>query len=480
MFPQPTSIYADHPSDCSRIRENAYWSESCASYDYELLVIYGYVQEISEEITQPGLPRSLYYGHSKTENYVAEAHRCINEVVLSTVPSVGFRDRQQYEHGPEEISGYQPGGDGYNMNSAPWTPTDSKPQPPPPIRSSNDYPMQRPFGDDDVPTSPVTVTGSSFQNQPNQFQQQYAPRPEQQTIDDFGVGNRSAGGLVDSSNTSGGRFATFPVKRPVGSSGGYSLQDPPTLGSRRDQESSFADSIAAALDSRTEDTFHATDGAHSKGGSWIGGRFIPGPTSSYGTEETTRAVEGPPSNLGQPQQLQWVQHSYDAALSSPIGNTAQRQSNSGSPSLPPPPPGAALPTLSDPWTGASRDESLQPANHTRNISEISGNYDLLAYMTTPQSEPPSPINSTLPMNPNALTTANEDDQQRISRHVRFGDIKDVEEQMEKRESLEKARLAQESNLAENPRQAPPDYTPISTDIDKRTFKSISSQQFYSS
>jgi hypothetical protein len=361
------------------------------------------------------------------------------------------------------------------MNSSPWTPTESKPQPPPPIRSSNDYPMQRTSGGDDVPTSPVTATGSPFPNQSNQFQQQYAPRPEQQSVDDFGVGNRSAGGLVDSSNTSGGRFATFPIKRPVGSSGGYSLQDPPTLGSRHDQDSSFADSIAAALDSsRTEDTSHATDGAHSKGGSWIGGRFIPGPPSSYGTEETARAVAGPPSNLRQPQPLQGAQPSYDAAPSSPIGPAAQRQFNTGSPSLPLPPPGAAPPTLSDPWAGASRDALLQPANHTRNISEISGSDDLLAYMTSPQSEPPSPINSTLPPNSNSLTTANEDEQQRISRHVRFGDPKDVEEQIEKRESLEKAGPAQESNLAEHTRTAPPEYTPISTDIHKRMFKPISS------
>ncbi|KAF8815844.1 hypothetical protein BYT27DRAFT_7192004 [Phlegmacium glaucopus] len=33
--------------------------------------------EISEEITQPGLPRGFYYGHSKVEGLVAEAHRCV-------------------------------------------------------------------------------------------------------------------------------------------------------------------------------------------------------------------------------------------------------------------------------------------------------------------------------------------------------------------------------------------------------------------
>ncbi|KAF9472910.1 hypothetical protein BDN70DRAFT_886445 [Pholiota conissans] len=421
------------------------------------------IGEISEEITQPGLPRSMYYGHSKTENYVAEAHRCINEVVLSTVPSVGFRDRHQYENRAQEASGYQPGGDSaYGMNADPWTPTDTKPMPPPPLRSSNDYPAQRPYGGDDGPSSPLATTGSSFQNQPNQYQQPYGSPPMQQqqqplsTMDDFGVSNRSAG-LVDNSNTSGGRFATFPVKRP---NGGYSLQDPPLLGPRPDQESSFSDSIAAALDGHTEETSHATEGPHSQGGSWIAGRFIPGPPSSYGTEETTRAVEGPPSFIGQ-QSRDTPQSSYKSSASPPPQirlPSPQRQFTSQSSPLPPPPPGAALPDLSDPWANANRDGSLQAASHTRGISEISGNDDLLAYMTTPQSEPPSPMTPTHAMHSNELAAADEEEQQRISRHVRFGDVKDVEGEMKKREATEKEKgTAQESRVVE-PASSPPEYT----------------------
>ncbi|KAF8808326.1 hypothetical protein BYT27DRAFT_6552073 [Phlegmacium glaucopus] len=53
--------------------------------------------EISEAIIRRGLPPRFYYGHDKVDGLVAEAHRCVNGVTLSTVPTVGFRDRRQYE-----------------------------------------------------------------------------------------------------------------------------------------------------------------------------------------------------------------------------------------------------------------------------------------------------------------------------------------------------------------------------------------------
>ena len=47
-------------------------------------------------MTQPGVPRSLDYRRNEVESYVANAHRGVNAVTLSTVPFVGFRDRDQY------------------------------------------------------------------------------------------------------------------------------------------------------------------------------------------------------------------------------------------------------------------------------------------------------------------------------------------------------------------------------------------------
>lgn len=47
-------------------------------------------------MTQPGLPRNLNYRRNEVETCVADAHRGVNGVTLSTVPIVGFRDRDQY------------------------------------------------------------------------------------------------------------------------------------------------------------------------------------------------------------------------------------------------------------------------------------------------------------------------------------------------------------------------------------------------
>lgn len=47
-------------------------------------------------MTQPGSPRTLDYRRNEVESYVANAHRGVNAVTLSTVPFVGFRDRDQY------------------------------------------------------------------------------------------------------------------------------------------------------------------------------------------------------------------------------------------------------------------------------------------------------------------------------------------------------------------------------------------------
>ena len=318
---------------------------------------------------------------------VAEAHRCINEVALSTIPSVGFRDRRAYEGRDQEGS--------YPGSSVPWSPNDDKPMPPPPMgRESSDYPPPRAFSND-LPGSPATSTGGSFANHawtPNPPPPQIPldPPPSftqgmpQQTVDDFGV-NTKSGGYSESSNASGSRFATFPVKtRPAGSAGGYSLQDPPSLNSRQETLGpSFADSIAAALDD---------------------------PLVSASTH-------GP----------------AHPAASSPTGTNTS--------SLPRPPPGAAPPD-SNPWSNAGLRE---PSGHPQSASTLSENDDaLLAYMTAAdedspnEDDVPSPTKSKVFMGPKgAAPPILEDD-----KHVRFGRVEDVDEEMEKRVSLEKEKDAQ--------------------------------------
>jgi hypothetical protein len=54
-------------------------------------------------MTQPGSPRSLDYRRNEVESYVANAHRGVNAVALSTVPFV-FRDRDQYIQSSETPS----------------------------------------------------------------------------------------------------------------------------------------------------------------------------------------------------------------------------------------------------------------------------------------------------------------------------------------------------------------------------------------
>ncbi|KAF8900730.1 hypothetical protein CPB84DRAFT_1778775 [Gymnopilus junonius] len=440
------------------------------------------ISEISEELTQPGLPRVLYYGQSRTEHFVAETHRAIDDIALQTVPSVGFRDRRHYDgtlpdvHDqtplpsipqemppPEPQSAFQfsaPAesqstlGPVSNLSSGPWSSNDYKPQPVLPPVNTDYLSTGKPY-DDKGSGVTVNTGGSSFLNQPFSPQLPQAPQlsspsfsqgqngPPQipgltlQTVDDFGLNiNSRSDGPIDTSNTSGGRFATFPVKtRAPGSSGGYSLSDSPP---RHEQEPSFSASIAEALDDRM-------------------------------SQETGGATEGTDRHRMTP----WGRNGHAQPL--------------------PPPPGAALPAdMSNGWSGSNttRDEALQvPSSHGRGAQRLSSNDDaLLAYMTMgsvdeeeeqnhegPTTDGPGPGGSQIvpqsqaQAQPQPLSRSQsqsqpdfmappsqEDEQHRISRHVRFGEVEDVDEEMEKRESLEKERQGQEpvggdrSRLVESP------------------------------
>ncbi|KAF8147991.1 hypothetical protein B0H34DRAFT_803134 [Crassisporium funariophilum] len=431
------------------------------------------ISEISEELSQPGLPRSLYYGHGKTESLVAEAHRCINEVTLSTVASVGFRDRRQYDEklpglpqdnlsmvGASQQGGYRTGGEGYALS---WSPSEGKPQPPPPEiqEDSPSYPSNpaRPYGNghfNDPSDSPSTSTGATFANQ------LYSPQPQQQlsqgpgasfssqtmplgrqgapaneeNVDDFGVNSRSSGPL-DTFNTAGGRFATFPVKaRPPGAAPGYTLEDPPSLGSRHPVDNSFSASIAEALDEKAG----PIGGTQNRSASppWSG-RL--GSESSNYSEGTARATEGTHNHHGGG--VPWGGRFDNASTSIGAGSVTSPPFSSGPP---PPPPGAALP---DPWANATREGSINAASHSRQPSQLSENDALLAYMTATEVDddrteesPNQPISHMPPSGTKLSISAAEDEQQRISRHVRFGEVEDVNEEIEKRASLEKDRHGQ--------------------------------------
>ena len=430
------------------------------------------LQEIPEDITQPGLPRSLYYGHSKTEGFVSDASQRVNEVTLSGVPTVGFRDRRQYDQILPGVSqqnfeetGYQPPIEELGMGPGPWSPIDNKPQPlPPPIE--DEY-MSRPFGTLDAPGSPATSFGGSFANYPQHqnygsgsgYDSRTMPLPsqspptvdtidQQKNFDDFGMNTRS--GPIDNSNTAGGRFATFPVKtRPPGMTGGYNLQDPPSLSAHHDQEKSFSASIAEALETATQEP--------SKAG--VPEMISPGWGRDNNNPPPARVAEptGNENNDPNPPSQRWSGPHTLATTSAPPALEITTQpplslvGSTSITSLPPPPPGAAAPDLSDPWANES---SLQAPSHTRSISQISHDDDaLLAYMTAAHEEShttdeerdasKSGVNSSA----SALKPGHPiryEEQQRISRHVRFGEVQDVEGEMENRKSLEKERQLQES------------------------------------
>ena len=421
--------YADSSSAGCRVRKNDHWGESC---EYDTGDLTNIIQGISEEISQPGLPRPLYYGHSQTENYTAETHRLINEVQLSTVPSVGFRDRRQYEQRPQEVSGYQPTNDDLSTNN--WAAPDvNRQQSLPP---NNDYSSQRGFGGGE-PGSPISANYSSppTLNTVLQPPSNFYPEQQQQAVDDFGMNSRSPGFMDNAGAASSGRFATFPVKRPTG---GYSLQDPSSTAPLHEQDQSLSASIAAALDGSPGDIARAADGPPSQP-SWVVGAQsgLPRQNSVYAA---SRAPELSIAPSTQPQQS-WG--GRDPRFGSPPGPTASqtvpRQVISGSAPLPPPPPGAALPDLADPWANADREQALQTPAHARNISEVSGNDALLAYMTTPRSEPSSPHAAAHPADANLAAPPYEDEQQRLSRHVRFGEVQDAAQEMHARQSIEKNR-----------------------------------------
>jgi hypothetical protein len=359
------------------------------------------------------------------------------------------------------------------MGPGPWTPTDKKPQPlPPPMEDEYMSNLQRPYGTFDAPGSPAPSFGGSFANYPQHqnygsgsgYDSRTMPLPsqspltvdtidQQKNVDDFGMNTRS--GPIDNSNTAGGRFATFPVKtRPPGATGGFNLHDPPSLNARHDQEQSLSASIAAALETATQETSKATEGGLPEMISPGWGRVNDNPSSPR-----AKPVDNENDDPTPPSQRWSGQHadtlpttSAPAALEITTHPLPALAASTSTASLPPPPPGAAAPDLSDPW---ANERSLQAPSHTRSISQISHDDDaLLAYMTAADEESRTTDDegnmskSGVDSSVGALKTGHRmsyEEQQRLSRHVRFGEVEDVGGEMENRRSLEKERQLQEGS-----------------------------------
>ncbi|KAF8066570.1 hypothetical protein FPV67DRAFT_1767534 [Lyophyllum atratum] len=247
------------------------------------------IAEIPEEQTQPGMARSQYYGRARIEQLLTEAHGCMNEVVMSTVPSNSMntqnilQQNQQIlpQHTPQPsfqgsfqgmaqnpfstpqppFQGVGQPGNGGPIPSNEWLPHNSSDMTPAGGGPPNFLPASQGLGTGqffEQPGSPTAGPGSpthprypSQIDQPGALYNSQTELPNQGTprsVDDFGVNTQSPGLIDNPGPGSGGRFATFPIKNRPSGLAGYSLSDPPSLATRQDSDS-FSSSVAQALSS---------------------------------------------------------------------------------------------------------------------------------------------------------------------------------------------------------------------------------------
>ncbi|PIL27567.1 hypothetical protein GSI_10718 [Ganoderma sinense ZZ0214-1] len=217
------------------------------------------ISEIPLEPTQPGLPRSFYTGHARTEFLVSEAARSVSEVVYSPEPDPNpphrsIRPLPGSELGPVPSPSQQRRMSTLSTNSNPYGL--AAPQPGYVSSPSVGYP-----GLPQVEESGFSIQQFIAQEPPSQ-----SPVLTNPSVNEFGgyssplMSNQpSTISVVDRSTPGprGGRFATFPVKavgpRPQPSTNPYINAPPMRDGDRvpsieidRNDES-FASSVANAL-----------------------------------------------------------------------------------------------------------------------------------------------------------------------------------------------------------------------------------------
>ncbi|KAG6878967.1 hypothetical protein C0992_006261 [Termitomyces sp. T32_za158] len=235
------------------------------------------IGEIVEEQTQPGMSRSLYYGRQKTEQLLSEAHRCIDEVRLSTVPvnpnpPRAFQQSEQQSMQPDLQSGLgmqgptqlpvNPPQSAFNIpgltSQTEWQPQ-PQPQPraqPPNLQSQNTddqyhhLPVPQGLGTGQFLEHPEHPASFNFDHQRFSSQSTLPGSPHHaidghpappRSVDDFGVNTNSFGhGQMDPSGQGGSRFATFPANHR-----NYNLTDPQAPAGQENE--SFSMAVAQAM-----------------------------------------------------------------------------------------------------------------------------------------------------------------------------------------------------------------------------------------
>lgn len=236
---------------------------------------------------------------------------------------------------------------------------------------------------------------------------------------DFGANTHSTG-PADSSNTVGGQFATFQVqKRSPGSTGGFSLQDAPS--GRRTNDAPFSTHIADAHEGpKSENQLppRATN------------RFNDDPQSFTKSEGMARGFHNQPTNT-------WGDHSDPQPLVSITTPSMQVQMDTNNRRLAGQPEFANPRSYPDPSRASTYSGSLQISDYHDAIlalmSADSESEEMPTEVAVPSSVPPAASTTAALSAPNR----NEED----NRHVRFGGVEDVDQEIEKRISLEKEQAA---------------------------------------
>ena len=269
----------------------------------------------------------------------------------------------------------------------------------------------------------VRSTGPPHQQQLSQGSvnsSQIQLRVNNDAMDDFGANVHSTG-PADSLDTAEGRFATFPVRtRSPGSTGGYALQDPPS-GLHVTNDLSFSASVADALHGRLEGLNSETKLSPRAN------RFNDGPQSSTNSEGTTRGFNNQQTNT-------WGGRS-DSPLVSTTAPSLQVQVGAEfvSPRSNPPLEGSSRASTHSRSSQASEYHDALVAH----ISEDPENAETPTHTAIPFSIPPA-TTTTLTTTP-ALSAPNLNEED--SRHVRFGGVENVNQEIAKRVSLEKEQVA---------------------------------------
>ncbi|KAG7091158.1 hypothetical protein E1B28_010211 [Marasmius oreades] len=372
------------------------------------------VMEIPNEVTQPGMARSMYVGHQKVYSLLQDAQQCVSEIAFSTVPSSEPRlprpPNPEYESHQQSDSfdndpPYPPHLQGSDSFSGGPETYFSAPQDTGTGHFMDPSDMSSMTGRSSVPNSPVMPPNLSYPPAPPQ--NQLVTEQVSSSADDFGVGHSTI-----SSPPTGGRFATFPVKAnapPVG----YQLRDAPpklrTSPSREDD--SFSSSIEAALNNTSGN----------------GRSSIDGPPPSYTTHQShpsNAPSNGPSSGVMSPAQLE--SHWQDARSPMVIGAGGHERG------------------------GAIQEEE----------SDEGG----LAYDRLDDEPIPAPHGR------------NEND---THKHVRFGDISDVEEEIQKRQEQERSPSSGTGSLGErgtkpSSRRVPPPT--FSTEGDEKELNAAAARE----